>query len=342
MLYLSDERKKSLKLCREGNFLSQGLLERQDPSKWVEEYSAIRLPRLLSSLILLSSCICEMSRLIYQINKIGENGLLIKNTFPSEWLSAPTNLSLKSDEVHVWRAFLDPFANLVAILADTLTDDELKRAERLYFQEDRSYFVLGRGVLRTLLGRYLKCDPKTIRFCYGPYGKPSLTPQANGSKLRFNISHSHRVALYAFTYDREIGVDVECIRNDELAKNIPERFFSPREASALESLPEHEQNKAFFTYWTCKEAYLKARGVGLFSDLQRVEVSVTSGAPVLLTGIDGDQKTGFWSLSELNASPGCAAALAVNGHGWSLKCLQWENAVQVFPVHSRNNSSIFI
>ena len=254
--------------------------------------------------------------------------MLTKTTFPCNWPIAPSDLSLPSHEVHVWCVLLEPPLNLLSILADTLTDDELKRAERLQFQEDRLHFIAARWVLRTILGRYLHRDPKTLRFCYGPYGKPSLMSEPNRSNLCFSVSHSHGVALYAFTYDREIGVDVECIQSDRLSENIPERFFSPREASALHSLPEHKQNEAFFTYWTCKEAYLKAQGIGLYLDLHKVEVSVTPGEAAFLTSIDGDHhEAGFWSLKELDAFSGYAAALVVKGHDWSLKYLQWNNDV---------------
>lgn len=240
----------------------------------------------------------------------------------SEWHTPPENLSLGQNEIHVWRCFLDQPEQHIDALVNTLTDDEVKRAERFHFQRDRLHFIAARGVLRMILGQYLGSAPGDMRFIYGRNGKPSLAGDM-GSRLCFNVSHSRGLAIYAFTYDRKIGVDVEYLDRDRAITHIVERFYSPTEISAFTSLPADKQHEAFFTYWTCKEAYLKAEGTGLSFGLNKVEISLTE-EKAALAAIDGDTQTAaLWSLQTLGAAKGYAAALAVNRHGLGLKRWQW-------------------
>jgi len=176
-----------------------------------------------------------------------------------------------------------------------------------------------------ILGRYLKMEPERLHFCYGPKGRPELGLDTGGRTLRFNVSHSRGLALYGVTRDRDIGVDVEHIRPDLAGTKIAERFFSPREAATLRELPAEVCQRAFFSCWTRKEAYLKAIGEGITLRLDQFDVSVTPGGPVTLLSINGDPKeASCWSLKELDPEPGYVGALAVKGHGWDLRCWRWE------------------
>jgi 4'-phosphopantetheinyl transferase len=121
-------------------------------------------------------------------------------TFP--WCPAPEMLTLSNDEVHVWRTALDMPESHERSLWHTLMVDERQRAERYIFQRDRTHFVVARGLLRVLLGRYLRQDPQHLRFTYGPHGKPALATDMGGVTLHFNVSHSYGLALYAITHGR--------------------------------------------------------------------------------------------------------------------------------------------
>ena len=127
------------------------------------------------------------------------------------------------------------------------------------------------------------------------------------------------------TREHEIGVDVERIRPDLAGEKIAERFFSSREAATLRELPAHMRQKAFYTCWTRKEAYLKAIGQGITLHLDQFEVSVAPGEPAVLLSINGDPKeASYWSLKGLDPGPGYVGALAVKGHGWDLRCWHWK------------------
>jgi len=240
------------------------------------------------------------------------------------WRHPPESLALADDDVHVWRASLYLAAGHIRDLQRTLAADERRRADRFYFQKDRDRFIAAHGVLRDVLSRYLNVEPSRLRFCYSPYGKPALTGEFGGERLRFNMTHSHGLALYALTRGREIGIDLEYVRADFADEQIAERFFSPQEVAVFRALPADVQIAAFFNCWTRKEAYIKARGEGLSLPLDQFDVSLSPGEPAALMSTSADpQEASRWSLQELSPGPGYVAALAVEGHSWRLKCWQW-------------------
>lgn len=242
----------------------------------------------------------------------------------SEWSLPPPSLRLTKDTVQVWRASLQRSTTYVQSLLQTLAPDERQRAARFRFAEHRRRFIVARGVLRAILGRYLGQEPHCLEFCYSPHGKPALISTREGDRMRFNLSHSHEMVLYAFTSHREVGVDVEYIRSNVAYKEIADRFFSPREVMTLHSLPAHLQQEAFFLCWTRKEAYIKARGDGLTLPLDSFDVSLTPGDPAMLLATRDDPlNVSRWKLQHLVPGPGYVAALAVEGWNWKLSCWQW-------------------
>lgn len=239
------------------------------------------------------------------------------------WSLPPEDLTLGCDEVHVWRATLDVEASRVRSLQQILTADERARAERFHFREDRERFIVARGRLRIILGRYLMVDPSELRFSYSLYGKPSLAGGFDADALCFNLSHADGLALYAVARGRRLGVDIERVRADVADERVAEQFFAPGEVAALRAFSESMRPLAFFNCWTRKEAYIKARGEGLSLRLDQFEVSLAPGEPAALLRTSGDpQESTRWSLRALDTDPGYVAALAVEGSGWSLRCWQ--------------------
>ncbi len=232
-----------------------------------------------------------------------------------------TDVPLATDEVHVWWASLDEPRVQIERLARLLSVDERMQADRFYFERDKNRFLVGRGLLRTILGRYLGADPGGLRFRYGPRGKPAL---ADKFALRFNLAHSQGVAVYAVTRGREIGIDVECIRPVPDAEQIARSCFSARENAALRSLPVSQKPRAFFNCWTRKEAFVKATGDGLAHPLDTFDVSLAPEEPARLISVHGDpQETSRWSLEALELTSNYVAALVAEGHGWRLACRHW-------------------
>ncbi len=143
------------------------------------------------------------------------------------------------------------------------TPDENERMARFVFERDRWQFLITRALVRTMLSRYATVAPADWRFITNEYGRPEVLDRPAGvADLRFNLSHTDGLIACAVTVGREVGVDVERITR-AVTHDIPGRFFAPREVADLRALPEHDQPRVFFDYWTLKEAYIKARGMGL-------------------------------------------------------------------------------
>lgn len=220
-------------------------------------------------------------------------------------------------------------------LRRTLSPDEKERAERFRFERDRWRFLVRRGMLRLILSRYAGLEPAQLLFAYSSYGKPTLAfpagsklywqndPEARPYVLKFNLSHSQSLALYAITADQEIGVDVEALRSDFEVETVARRFFSRREQAELSSLPAGQQQAAFFLCWTRKEAYIKAHGLGLSLPLEQFDVAFSPGedARLLATRPDAEEAE-RWDLMHLAPAPGYVGAVAVQAPAQQLHCWQ--------------------
>ncbi len=253
------------------------------------------------------------------------------NVQETVWQIPPFQVALNTDEIHVWRVSLNMQPETIERLSRLLASDERVKAERFRFARDRNQFIIGRGLLRVLLGRYLACEPRDVRFCYSSYGKPSLDAPLAASGLQFNLSHSHQLALLAFTYARNIGVDIEYMRSDVEFEQLAERFFAPDECAVLQTLPPAQRQEAFYNCWTRKEAYIKARGEGLSIPLESFTVSLRPGEPAaLLRSREHPSDVPRWSLRALAPGEQYAAALAVDDIHWRLRCWHWLEEAEHF------------
>jgi 4'-phosphopantetheinyl transferase len=208
----------------------------------------------------------------------------------------------------VWPVSIQAPESIVQQFQLLLAPDEADRAARFRFDHLRSSYILGRGALRILLGRYLNSPPQDLAFRYGSRGKPALGAPV---RLQFNASHSGDLALFAFTMDREIGVDVEAIRLMPDLEDIAKRFFCAEETAELMSLPAGQREHAFFLCWTRKEAYIKGTGEGLSTPLDAFRVVLRPGDPAGIVHLAGDPAGArAWTLHDLRPAPGYAAALA--------------------------------
>jgi 4'-phosphopantetheinyl transferase len=209
-------------------------------------------------------------------------------------------------------------------LGRLLSDDERHRALCFHFEQNRNRYTARRGVLRLILGRYLGTEPGALKFCYGPQGKPRLAKSHASARLRFNVTHSHGLALYALALQREVGIDLERVCDRVEFERIAAAFFSARERAALTNVAARVRQRAFFACWTRKEAYLKARGDGLTLPLDQFDVSLAPGDPARLLAVRGKPlEASRWMLQELSLGVDYVAALAVEGQGWRLASWDW-------------------
>jgi len=227
------------------------------------------------------------------------------------WTAPCKGFTISDREVHIWRGNLNLPACRIQQLSQSLSPEEKEKADRFCFENDRVYFIACRGLLRLVLGYYLKKDPIDLRFLYSSRGKPALDSSSLDGRLSFNISHSNGLALFAVAYNRSVGIDLEMTRPLSDIDQLAEFFFSHREYSVLSCLPPEQKIATFFNSWTLKEAYLKATGEGL-EELRKVEVIFTSRGSEGILSIQADtHANNFWSAYVLNLQPGYASALVI-------------------------------
>jgi 4'-phosphopantetheinyl transferase len=218
----------------------------------------------------------------------------------NQWQQPSVLPPLVADTIHIWRLRAESRLDSNRYRS-RLHAGELERANRLLFPADRQQFIACRGTLRLLLSHYAGAYPHALEFAYGDQGKPYLP----GSQLRFNLSHTKDLALFAFARDIELGIDVEEVRHTHDLDQVAEQSFAPAERAALFALPSGERVAAFYRCWTRKEALLKAEGSGLFRALDGLAVSLQPEEPAaVLTGVSG------WNLQHLDVLPNAVGAIA--------------------------------
>ena len=240
------------------------------------------------------------------------------------WVQPPDDLTLHPSIVDIWRGPLDPPSASLDQFWEVLSSDEQTRAKRFKFVEHQNRFIAARGMLRHILGTYVHAFPHMLSFELGPHGKPFLSPAINSLQLSFNVTHSHTLALYGVARNRDIGIDVEHERPEIDYTGMVSRIFSKEEAPLFWSLPKTQHQTTFFSCWTQKEAYLKARGEGLIFPLNQVSVRVSPEQPLGVFHIQGaPEETSRWTFRELFPQQGYAGAIVASGQDWDLRFLEF-------------------
>ena len=210
--------------------------------------------------------------------------------------SAPPRLALAEGDVHVWCLFADRFDDpaVLARLADLMTPDERARQARFVRPRDRHLQLLARALVRVLFSAYTGEPPDAWRFGAGPHGKPFLAAPALAPPLAFNLSHTEGLVAAAFTVRNEVGVDVEDLDRRAPTLDVARRFFASAEVARLEAEPPDGRTEVFFAFWTLKEAYLKARGVGLSVPLASFAFDLDADPPAISFAPPIDDDPGRW------------------------------------------------
>jgi 4'-phosphopantetheinyl transferase len=181
----------------------------------------------------------------------------------TDWNPARGVPPLAEGTLHIWCALAGEHEPALERYTCLLSADELQRAARLRLPRHREQFIISRGLLRALLGAYLVCRPETIQISHTLQGKPFVPASFSPVPLSFNLSHSRDAVLFAMRLSGQVGIDVEYMRDNLDFTALAGRFFSVSEYNTVNRLSGAQQKSAFYTYWTRKEAYLKATGKGL-------------------------------------------------------------------------------
>jgi 4'-phosphopantetheinyl transferase len=232
--------------------------------------------------------------------------------FPGSYQRAACSVpALRPDTILVWRVDLDVRDWDNATLP--LSHDERETAARFAFHQDRRRFALARVALRCLLGSHVQAPPASVALTAAPYGKLRPLRDAHGVKVCFNVAHSDDLALIAVSHEREVGIDVERIRPLPGLDDIVAQYFATEEHRAFARATPEDRLAVFYRFWTLKEAYLKADGIGLGLPLAEVDVSAVGEQPTVLPPVSPSSKATSWIAYVVNPGPEYAAALVVGG-----------------------------
>ena len=235
----------------------------------------------------------------------------------TEWSPAPDGLDLRVDEIHTWIARLDEDdEGLEDKAASDLSEDETRRAARFAFARDRNCYVHAHALLRRLLGRYLGVAPSEVNMVQSSAGKPAL---AGDSALAFNMSHTKTFALFGFSRQGVIGVDVEHARSSVDILSLAQRFFTTSESDLIANAGSEDQLRYFFTAWVRKEAVVKAVGRGLAIPLSSIDVAPGDPAPHRTARLEEDPPSD-WQVIDLPAPLEHLAALATDIRPSRVRC----------------------
>lgn len=214
-------------------------------------------------------------------------------------------------DIDVWLTYYDEIVDdrQLARLRLLLSDEEVAQERRFYFADDRKRYLVTRAMLRMLLSRYAPIAPEHWAFTKNAYGRPVIADaivdaEAQARGLCFNLSHTRGLIALAVTRGRELGVDVENVAARAVSLDVAEHFFSASEVAELACVPPERRQDRFFEYWTFKESYIKARGMGLSLPLDRFSFRFPDHNAVSIS-IDPDleDQADRWSFWQYRPTP---------------------------------------
>jgi 4'-phosphopantetheinyl transferase len=237
-------------------------------------------------------------------------------------------MDISENEVHLWYVLDEEVTDpqLLSQYEDILTEQECVQQKRFHFSRHRHQFLLTRTLVRTVLSQYeTNIAPKNWIFTKNAFGKPFVSSEISRSPLQFNLSHSDKMVIMAVTLNRSIGIDVEYLKRKGKTIEIADNFFSPIEVKQLLSVPVQQRNERFFDFWTLKEAYIKACGMGMSIPLNEFSYSLDQQGKISIefsSKIDDHPALwNFWQLKLTNIhkismalkskNPDCSYAISV-------------------------------
>jgi 4'-phosphopantetheinyl transferase len=231
-------------------------------------------------------------------------------------------------KVHVTYVLLQPALRSSFSLKDyaLLSDVERERHARFLRDQDRNAFLAAHVLLRKELSQHANVPPEERRFRNSDSGRPEIVEPSTLQQLRFNISHTPYLVACVVGVEREVGIDVEYVRDGPFVERVADRHFSPRERKALSHVAPESRPGVFFDYWTLKEAYIKACGLGLALPLEEFEFDLSpTGEPTIsFRDIRNDGRD--WQFTLHCPAPNLRLAVAARR--------QPESVVQ-FEIHRR-------
>jgi len=226
-------------------------------------------------------------------------------------MSSALQPATTGDKVDLWYVdFAEVGDAALAHYGELLNAEERVRRDRFVFDRDRRAYAVSHALVRTVLSTYVDVAAARWQFSANAYGRPEIAGDQANCGLRFNLSHTRGAALIGVVWGREMGVDIEAVERSTSVVELADRYFSPPEVVDLMQLPEPRRRDAFFDYWTLKESYIKARGMGLAIPLDQFSFDLSRGTSLACDARLGDDGT-QWRFARWSPDPRFRAAAAV-------------------------------
>jgi 4'-phosphopantetheinyl transferase len=243
-------------------------------------------------------------------------------------------MELSGNKIHLYLTYPEKISNkgLLKQYDSLLTDEDRELMSRFYYARHRHQFLITRALLRSCLSNYFPVEPAEWQFDKNEYGKPEVSYPKNTGIVRFNISHCDGLIICAVTKAHDIGVDIEDARRSTQASfESLSSYFSELETTELKDLPANQQKQRFFDYWTLKESYIKARGMGLAIPLAKFSFRFNGGRLTSFeTHPDLNDDAAHWQFWRISRDGRFRIAIAVNSVHQGLEI----NAFNTVPLQS--------
>lgn len=226
---------------------------------------------------------------------------------------------LGQNKIQIWSCFLDQTEQIVSGCYSILSNEEKSRAGKLKFTELRNRWVLSRGVLRLLLSNYYNCSPKEMKFIFNEFSKPLLSKVLNGNEISFNLAHSDNLAVYIFSQNRRIGIDLEKTQDLADMEALTELFLNEYEKKWYNKISLANRKEIFYRIWTCKEAYIKAIGKGFSFSPNKIVLEFNSKQELFFKEITGDNDFETWKIVEFETNPNFVSSAVIEGNDFTME-----------------------
>jgi len=223
-----------------------------------------------------------------------------------------SNLLLQPNKIHIWHTYINKQLKNIDFYQNLLSLQEKEKIHNIYLKENKKKYIITHGVLRYILSLYVDINPSEINFFYNIHSKPYLDIEQNKNSINFNLSHSDNIVIYAIVKNDELGVDIEKIRSNINIDKLAKRYFSQKELTLFENISENKKVKTFFSIWTKKESYLKAKSLGISSPLCEIDVSSN------LIKNNNDEND-LWKFESLKINSKYVATLAIQNKDYSIE-----------------------
>jgi len=226
--------------------------------------------------------------------------------------------------ISTWRIWLPQFLEMAEGCLNILSPEEQSRASKFFFEKDRLQFILTHWALRHILASILEVTPADLQFDQNPYGKPELHKPVTNGPIQFSLSHSGDVAIVTVSRGIEVGVDVEQINVEFNHEDITRQYFTSRESGYLQSISAGDRREIFYRIWTGKEAFIKAKGLGLSFPLDSFSmIPKLQDSRYLLEIESQPNEAKQWSITSFQPFPGYTAAVAAKAENVKFSYFQF-------------------